>query len=96
MSRRKRTLDKLKDVCGRIEKLLATQNATLADIPLPGEGEPGETPLERLQRFKRILNETLAQMGRGEPRTCEKCHEALPDVELDEMPWADRCRACST
>ncbi len=91
-TRKQTLLAKLGDVSRRIEKILSGQNATLADLPIP---EPGETPLERLQRFKRVLNDALSQWNRGEPRNCEKCGGAIADDALDEMPWASRCSACA-
>jgi len=92
--RRKRTLAKLGWVCGQIERLLAGQDVTLADVKLPHEREPGETELERLERFKALLGETLGQLDRGEPRCCRACQQPLEDVALDEMPWAWTCGRC--
>lgn len=92
--RRRRTLDKLGEVSGKIAQLLAGQDLDLASMPLPGEGEPGETKLERLQRFKALLQETLARINRGEPLVCSRCGGPIGDVALDEMPWATLCGAC--
>lgn len=93
-TRKQLTLAKLGWVCAKIEDILAGQDITLADIPLTTEAEPGETPLERLQRFKALLSETLAQINRGEPRQCAKCQEPIPDPILDDMPWATTCPEC--
>ncbi|MGE0710820.1 MAG: hypothetical protein AB7N76_01960 [Planctomycetota bacterium] len=90
-ARRKRTLAKLGEVCAKIEKILAGQELTLADVELPQERDPGPSPLERLEAMKRLLNETLAELSRGEPRRCLRCGAPLPDAVLDEMPWAFRC-----
>lgn len=94
MDRKHKILGKLGQVCARIEDLLAGQAVTLADLPLPGDGEPGETDLERLQRFKALLGEALAELARGEARACRRCGEPLPDAELAPLPWATTHRAC--
>lgn len=93
--RKKKVLGKLGSVSKQIEDILAGQKITLADIKLPQERDPGETPLERLRRFKELLSETLAALNRGEPRRCLRCQEPLADPILDEMPWAWACPACA-
>lgn len=89
--RRRKLLDKLGDVSGRIERLLAGQTITLSDVPLPQEADPGETPLERLRRFKGVLQATLDGLARGGTPRCVKCGRPIPDAALDELPWADSC-----
>lgn len=89
--RRRKVLDKLGDVSGRIERLLAGQDITLADVPLPHEADPGESPLERLRRFKGVLQAALDGLARGGAPRCLRCGRAIPDVALDELPWADTC-----
>jgi hypothetical protein len=93
--RKRKTLGKLGWVCDQIADLLADQNATAADIVFPHDAKPGETVLERFQRFKALLNETIAQLNQSEARCCAKCNTLLPDAILDEMPWALSCRACA-
>lgn len=94
--RKKRILAKLGWVCGQIEQILAGQDITLADVKLPHEKEPGETKLERLERFKALLNGALAELNRGEPRRCQKCGQPLDDATLDEIPWAWSCGRCAS
>ena len=93
-ARKRKTLDKLGWVCGKIQDLLADQSATAGDIVFPHDAKPGETLLERFQRFKAHLNETLAELNRGDARLCDKCQQPLGDEILDEMPWAGTCRDC--
>ena len=93
--RKRLTLAKLGETCAKIEKILAGQNVTLADVVLPQDRDPRESPLERLQAFKGLLNETLAELARGEGRCCRTCGKPLPDNELDEMPWAFRCNSAA-
>lgn len=93
-ARRRLVLDTLGVVSERMAKLLADQDLTLADIPLPQDAEPGETPLDRLRRFKALLQETLAALNRGEDATCRACGGPIPDPALDVMPWASSCGRC--
>ena len=95
-SRKRKILSKLGWACNKIEDLLAGQNLTLADVQLPHERKPGETDLERLQRFKALLSDSLAELNRGAPRTCRVCQARLADDVLDDMPWATACRGCSS
>ncbi len=93
--RKRETLDKLGWVCRQIEHLLAGQDVRLGDLLLPHEAKPGETPLERLQAFKALLSEALAEQNRGEPRRCRRCQQPIPAPQLDAMPWAWACAACA-
>ena len=94
--RRKRlTLNKLGQVCQQLEAILAGQDMTLKDVILPQNQSPGETPLERLERFKALLNETLGELQAGQPRVCQGCQAPLPDPVVDEMPWAFACQSCA-
>lgn len=93
---RAKTLRKLGNICSRIADLKAGLDVRLASIAIPGTGgKPGETPLERLERFKRLLNATLARLAEGQLAPCAQCDQAIPVLELDEMPWADVCGACA-
>lgn len=93
-ARRRLVLDTLGVVSDRMARLLADQDLTLADLALPQEAAPGETPLERLRRFKALLQETLAALNRGEDPACRACGGAIPDAALDAMPWASSCGGC--
>lgn len=92
--RKKAILAKLGQVCGQIEQILAGQDITLAEVLLPHEKKPGETKLERLERFKALLNAALGELNRGEPRRCRSCEQLLGDAILDELPWAWSCGRC--
>ncbi len=87
-------LVKLGEVSRKLEQLLAGQDVTLADLQLPQERDPAETPLERLRAFKALLQAVLEGLRRGEVRTCERCGGAIPDAALDEAPWVDACGRC--
>ena len=92
MNRRRLVLDKLGEVSGKIEKILAGQDLDLSTIEL--KPEPGETPLERLRRFKALLQETLNAINRRETPRCLKCGGPIADAALDELPWATGCGRC--
>ncbi len=96
MSRKKLTLAKLEGICGRIENLLAGQNASLADVVLPQDAKPGETKLEKLQRFKALLNKTLQDIEDGVQPGCRACGRQLSAAILDAMPWAANCTQCGS
>ncbi|MCO5167792.1 MAG: hypothetical protein M9894_15710 [Planctomycetes bacterium] len=92
--RRRRVLDTLGVVSDRIAQLLAGQDLDLSQMKLPQDQEPGETPLERLRRYKALLQETLATLNRGEDPTCRACGGPIPEAALDELPWATGCGRC--
>ena len=60
--------------------------------------KPGERPVERLRRFMSLVDSKIqasrpgAAPGYG---LCESCETPLPFIELEQLPWADRCRACA-
>ena len=60
--------------------------------------KPGERPVERLRRFMALIDSKIqasrpsAAPGYG---LCESCEAPLPFIELEQLPWADRCRACA-
>ena len=89
------TLRKLGQVCDQIARIKGGEDATLATVPLPGQGgDLPDDPLARLEWFKRLLNETLAALAYGTHGRCRSCGEPIPPPELDELPWADVCGRC--
>jgi hypothetical protein len=63
--------------------------------PLGIEGKPGLRPEEKLRLAldqvegrRRLLDAGDARFGR-----CDACGVDLGELALQEMPWADRCRA---
>ena len=64
-------------------------------MEIPGEGSPGATPLERLESFKGLLNDTLTGLAEGTHGSCQVCNEPIRGAELDEMPWATVCGGCA-
>ena len=59
--------------------------------------KPGERPVERLRRFMALVDsKTEASRPGAAPGygLCESCEAPLPFIELEQLPFADRCRAC--
>lgn len=94
VDRRRVVLAKLGEVARKLEAILAGQEVTLADIQLPQERDPAETPLERRRAFQALLQRALEELRRGEVRTCERCGGAIPAAALDETPWVTACGRC--
>lgn len=90
-TRRRKLLDTLGVVSGKLETLLAGQNLDLSTLPLPQGADPSETPLERLRRFKELLQVTLTSNVQGEHPACRVCGRPIPELALDELPWATTC-----
>jgi RNA polymerase-binding transcription factor DksA len=83
----------------KLEDLLSGREAeaTLATIKLPQEEDPREPPTERLRRYSRFLAARRERFEAGDPAygRCATCGGAIPVVELVDVPWAGRCRACA-
>lgn len=90
-TRRRKILDTLGVVSSKLETLLAGQDLDLSMIALPQGADPSETPLERLRRFKGILQVTLTANVQGEHPACRACGRPIPEPALDELPWATTC-----
>lgn len=58
--------------------------------------KPGLKPEERLRLYLDHVESRRELLVAGDPRygRCEKCGAELSLPELEEMPWADRCRQC--
>lgn len=82
------------EVNAKLTELLANQNATLATLKLPGEGKPGEKPIERLQRFLRQISAAQQRLGTPQWGQCQRCGVVLPVGALDDTPWIEECGDC--
>ena len=60
-------------------------------------GKPGEKPEEKLRRYLKEIQVRIDAIlaGGADYGKCEECGGEIPFVELDELPWADRCLACA-
>lgn len=74
--------------------LKANQNATLVDLPLPGQGKPGMRKEERLRAYLDLIIRAQRRLGTEAFGHCVDCGVALPLAALDDTPWIERCAAC--
>ena len=60
-------------------------------------GKPGMTPEEKLRAYLNHIESRRHLLVSADDRygSCDLCGKELADSELDEMAWADRCRACA-
>jgi hypothetical protein len=58
-------------------------------------GKPGERPEEKLRRALDQIEGRRKLLDAGDDRfgRCDVCAVDLGEVEIGELPWADRCRA---
>lgn len=65
---------------------------------LVGGGKPGERPAEKLRRALDQIEARRGLLEAGDDRfgRCGVCAVDLGEVDIDELPWADRCRAHAT
>lgn len=82
------------DVNAKLTELLSKQNATLATLDLPGQGKPGEKPIERLQRFLRQISAAQQRLATPQWGKCQRCGAVLPLAALDDAPWIEDCGDC--
>lgn len=80
------------------EKLVRLLNGEHVDLESLIAGQPGERPVERLRRFLGLIDSKIQASRPGSHArfgVCERCGTPLPFTELEQMPWAERCRACA-
>lgn len=88
-------LKKGAEVNDKLVRLLSGENVDAEGLLA---AQPGERPAERLRRFLELIDSKI-QASRPDSHTrfgaCEHCGTPLPFPELEQMPWAQRCRACA-
>ncbi len=95
---RKKLLAKGQDIALLLAAVLAGKDKTSALAALPDLGKPGMRPEEKLRAYLDLIEATrhLLLADGDEFGRCIGCGERLSELELDEMPWAQRCRACAS
>lgn len=89
---RRKLLAKGQELATKLSQLLEGQTpAGLDELA----ALPGERPEEKLRRYLAIIQARLGAIRAGGYGRCERCGAELSVAELDEMPWADACRACA-
>ncbi len=58
------------------------------------DARPGETPIEKTRRYLDLVDGRIKAIAAGRYGVCEGCGAAIPYVQLDALPWLDRCNAC--
>jgi RNA polymerase-binding transcription factor DksA len=94
---RKRLLQQGQIVAQRLTDLLAKKDNNFAALP-PRLQTPTlnkEAQLRDYLRTLTTLTRALEQHPGGGYGVCRRCHQPIPYHELDQMPWADTCRACT-
>ncbi len=90
---------KMGEVNRELSRLLESEDGSLATMKIPGlgGGSDDEDPVDRLRKYLEFLKERLRHIidDDGMYGRCVHCGEPLTKPELDQMPWADTCRACA-
>lgn len=80
------------------EKLVQLLSGERVELESIVSARPGERPVERLRRFLDLIDSKIQATRRDSPNSygfCELCGTQLPFSELEQMPWAERCRSCA-
>jgi len=97
---RRALLDKGMEISAQLAAELAGKGSSevgLAVVPALIT-RPGMRPDEKLRAFLDLVERkrrslVADELGFGH---CGACETPLGESELDQMPWADRCQACSS
>jgi RNA polymerase-binding transcription factor DksA len=92
-SLRRRLLMKGRDVSDRLAALLAGQTPSATDLV---DAKPGETPIERLQRYLALVDRQIHATVDGSYGRCRGCGEPFSYESLAELPWAELCLRCDS
>ena len=91
---KKALLAKGRDLSDKLAALMAGKRVTIDELLNP---KPGETPEERVRRYLDEVDRRIKAIARGDGSygRCAACDAPLAYAELEQLPWADRCRACA-
>ncbi len=92
---RKLLLRKGAEINDKLTRLLNGERVNVEDLLGGGRAKPGETPIERLRRFMRIVDGALQSIRDGRYGRCLGCGDGLPYLQLEQVPWIDTCPACA-
>jgi RNA polymerase-binding transcription factor DksA len=95
---RKALLKKGHQVATLLAEVLAGKDRRRELAALPDlVGRPGMRPEEKLRAYLDLIESRRLLLVAGDDRfgRCDACGAELAPLALDEMPWADRCRACA-
>jgi RNA polymerase-binding transcription factor DksA len=89
---RRRLLAKGRDLAEQLAALMAGLKPKATDLL---DAKPGETPIEKVRRYLDLVDRKIKAIAAGTYGHCEGCGRAIPYALLAELPWMDRCPACS-
>jgi len=92
---RKALLRKGAEINERLTGLLSGEQVSVEALLAGGKAKPGESPIERLRRFMRIVDGALERVRNGSYGRCQSCGDGLPFAQLEQVPWIDTCPACA-
>jgi hypothetical protein len=90
---RRQLLKKGAEINAKLTELLAGKRVNVD--ALLGHTKPGESPIERLQRFLTLVDGRIQAIRAGTYGRCVTCRDGLPFAELEQVPWIDTCRSCA-
>jgi hypothetical protein len=92
---RRRLLDRGRVLATLLAEVLAGKKIEAKLGPLGIEGKPGMRPEEKLRLALDQVESRRRLLDAGDDRfgRCDDCGVELGELALEEMPWADRCRA---
>ena len=93
---RRALLKKGAELNEKLVRLLNEQGR--APVVMPGANDPGETAVEKLQRFLALGDGKATALRSGAVSglgPSQSCGAPISFTELEQVPWADRCRGCS-
>lgn len=96
---RKRLLRKGGEIAKKLADVLAGKDVRLVELAdLRGRGRPLVSPEQKLRAYLDLINERrkALEADDGTYGVCEICEAPLSWAELDQMPWATRCRECAS
>ena len=84
------------EIARRLENLLASDEMDfrLSDVLTFADLGRSTKKKERLRAYLKYINTIIQSFDKGSFGLCSECGEALPEAQLDEMPWSDVCRGC--
>jgi len=92
---RRGLLDRSRVLATLLAEVLAGKRIEAKLGPLGVEGKPGMRPEEKLRLALDQVEARRRLLDAGDDRfgRCDDCGAELGELALQEMPWADRCRA---
>lgn len=89
---RRRLLVKGRELAEILAALMAGLSPGATDLL---DARPGETKIEKVRRYLGLVDRKIKAIAAGSYGRCEGCDAAIPLAQLRELPWMDRCPACS-